>query len=232
MAPVGKKAIQHFSHPGHILSELKAETLFLCDGCKTPGQGTRYRCDPCDFDLHDYCGTCPRSLSSFMHPHPLNLVLRKAKATRQNERVCDVCRDPVEGLFYRCSDCEFDAHPLCTQLPQYIRHALHQVHPLRLQATTVAASQCAVCRVACSSWRYRCGACGFDIHIECVLAPCDPPKQRQAPPPWGPSRSAPPAATAATLSSPTMGSKSSTATMSSPTTGATAGGGLRWPVCA
>ncbi|KAA8518950.1 hypothetical protein F0562_016276 [Nyssa sinensis] len=80
-----------------------------------------------------------------------------------------------------CKDCEFDVHPLCTQLPQHLRHVLHPVHPLTLQ--TSSSSWCAVCRGACPSWRYRCGVCGFDIHLECVLTPCVPPTQRTPPPP-------------------------------------------------
>ncbi|MBA0601371.1 hypothetical protein Gorai_004551, partial [Gossypium raimondii] len=31
--------------------------------------------------------------------------------------VCDLCGNHVEGLFYWCKLCEFDAHTLCTQLP-------------------------------------------------------------------------------------------------------------------
>ncbi|XVE61949.1 hypothetical protein DITRI_Ditri06bG0079400 [Diplodiscus trichospermus] len=38
-----------------------------------------------------------------------------------------------KGFFYRCNLCEFDVHPLCTQLPEYVRHVMHEDHPLRLQ---------------------------------------------------------------------------------------------------
>ncbi|KAA8516383.1 hypothetical protein F0562_016676 [Nyssa sinensis] len=181
MALVPMNSIEHFTHPGHPLEELHAGTEFLCDGCKTLGTGKRYRCHGCDFDMHEYCGRCPRSLSSFMHPHPLTLVVRKMQGTRQNERFCDVCGEFVEGLFYGCKDCEFDVHPLCTQLPQHLRHALHTIHPLMLQ--TSSSSPCAVCGDMCNFWRYRCGICSFDIHVECVLTPCDhPPTQRTIPP--------------------------------------------------
>ncbi|XVF55198.1 hypothetical protein PTKIN_Ptkin06aG0017600 [Pterospermum kingtungense] len=53
-------------------------------------------------------------------------------------RVCDLCVDPVEGLFYRCKLCEFDVHPLCTQLPEHVRHVMHKDHPLRLQRSVPA----------------------------------------------------------------------------------------------
>ncbi|OMO97278.1 C1-like protein [Corchorus olitorius] len=134
MAPLSKKtvSIRHFTHD-HPLTEANSDTEFLCDGCKTLGTGTRYRCEPCGFDLHDYCATCPMELPSFMHEHNLKLVLRKPKDACQIIRVCDLCNDPVEGLFYRCQLCEFDVHPCCTQLPEYVRHVMHKEHPLKLQ---------------------------------------------------------------------------------------------------
>ncbi|XP_057808024.1 protein VACUOLELESS GAMETOPHYTES-like [Salvia miltiorrhiza] len=172
MAPLPKNSIDHFTH-AHPLAAADDDQEFSCDGCKTIGIGKRFRCKACDFDLHDYCGTCPRSLPSFMHHHALTLVLRKpAKpgAARAVNRVCDVCRESVDGLFYRCKECEFDVHPLCTQLPEKLKHALHKVHPLILRSPP-AAGACAVCRRPCSGWRYGCGACRVDIHLECVLEP-------------------------------------------------------------
>ena len=172
MAPVPKtKTIKHFTHPQHDLAKISTNKEYLCGGCRTPGgAGIRFRCHQyCDFNLHEYCGSCPSALSSFMHPqHQLSLVVR-TQGTRQNERVCDLCRDPVEGLFYRCKTCDFDIHPLCTQLPQHVRHALHPAHQLRLHPSS-AYAWCPVCRSVCNSWRYRCEACSFDIHIECVLS--------------------------------------------------------------
>lgn len=175
MAPLQKKTIQHFTHPKHSLTIFDSNTKYLCDGCKIPGTGKRYHCHECEFDLHEYCGTCPMSLSSFLHPyHSLKLVNRTPHDHRQFDRVCNVCCDSVEGLFYRCDLCEFNVHPLCTQLAQTVRHVLHQEHPLRLLGPSEQGT-CAVCRGACnaSSWRYRCALCKFDIHMECVLVHCE-----------------------------------------------------------
>lgn len=173
--------IVHFTHPGHLLVKLNANTEYLCDGCKTLGSGSSFRCITCNFDLHEYCGKCPRSLTSFMHPqHPLSLLVRKEQGTRTNDRGCDVCGESVEGLFYWCKHCNFNVHPLCTQLPQYLRHALHPAHPLTLQASNTVGC-CGVCRGVCDSWRYRCGTCrDVDVHLECVLVSCDT-RTRQGP---------------------------------------------------
>ncbi|KAL7248397.1 hypothetical protein ACSBR2_003173 [Camellia fascicularis] len=197
MDPMPKQTIEHFTHPGHQLEQVYAKTEYTCAGCKTLGQGSRYQCSSksCYYVLHDYCGTCPPSLSSFMHPqHPLTLVVRNPQQSiRQNDRYCDVCREPVEGLFYRCKDCDFDfdVHPLCTQLPPQLRHALDQSHPLIFEAP-VLPSPCSVCGAECSSWRYRCGVCGLDIHLECLLKPCVPPTQQRSVRPSGPNPNHPP----------------------------------------
>lgn len=187
MAPVPKtKTLRHFTHPEHDLVKISTKKDYVCAGCKTPGgAGIRFRCHNCDFNMHEYCATCPATLSSFIHPHHNLTLVFRTQGARQNERVCDLCADSVEGLFYRCKTCDFDIHPLCTQLPQYVRHALHPAHQLLLQPS--ACGWCAVCRSACSSWRYRCAACSFDIHLECMLvAPSNGASTSRAVPPAGP----------------------------------------------
>ncbi|XP_059637756.1 protein VACUOLELESS GAMETOPHYTES-like [Cornus florida] len=142
--------------------------------CNFKGIHKGYRCNLCNFNLHQYCGTCPRILFSFMHPHPL--ILLTGLSPDDTVRIsCNVCGDHVDGLVYRCHHCDFDVHPLCTQLPQYVRHVYDPLHPLRLIRSS---SQvlCAVCGGSCTSWHYSCGVCGFDIHFQCVVvsAPSDP----------------------------------------------------------
>lgn len=75
-----------------------------------------------------------------------------------------------KGFFYRCKLCEFDVLPLCNQLPEYVRHMMHKDHPLRLQRSVP--GRCRVRKDTCTSWHYRCEICCFDLHLECVLAPC------------------------------------------------------------
>ncbi|KAG5583830.1 hypothetical protein H5410_044264 [Solanum commersonii] len=98
MAPLPRNTLQHFTYPKHSLTLFDSNTKYSCDGCKILGIGKSYHCPECDFDLHEYCGTCPMKLSSFLHPYHL----------------------------LKCEVCEFDVHPLCTQLPETLRDALHQ----------------------------------------------------------------------------------------------------------
>ncbi|KAL4188648.1 hypothetical protein AMTRI_Chr08g161430 [Amborella trichopoda] len=189
MAPL-KKSILHLSHPSHYVHEVYMASEFLCNGCKTLGFGTRYRCGSCDFDLHPHCTTCPRTLPpSYIHPnHSMELVMRKAAGIRQNHRQCDVCGDQVLGLFYRCALCDFDSHPICSKLPCNVQHNGHP-HVLKLLPKPVVngyaqnSSFCFVCGGVCSLWCYQCLPCGANLHLTCVLTPVGDDSQVFPPPP-------------------------------------------------
>lgn len=185
MSPKTKQTMLHFLHH-HPLQEIENNILeYLCDGCKTPGISTRYRCNICDVDLHECCATSSPRLASFMHPrHELSLVVQTSKLnTFPIGHRCNFCGDEVEGLFYRCNICDFDIHPVCTQLPEYICYDQHFIHPLKFEAGP--AGLCSICYDVCTSWRYRCGMCNFNIHLECILAPPSlPPPPPPIPPPF------------------------------------------------
>ncbi|KAG2332570.1 hypothetical protein Bca52824_003750 [Brassica carinata] len=156
----------HFTHI-HPLTKVDGYGEFTCGGCKTYGFGKTYRCSWCDYNLHEHCATCPPTILSFMHPqHELQQVFRGPEQTHHEKRMCDICDEPVEGLFYQCHPCGFDVHPLCTRLPQHVRHVPHSVHLLELSRWG-ASSTCMVCSGPIRSWRYRCGPCGLDVHMEC-----------------------------------------------------------------
>ncbi|KAK4750193.1 hypothetical protein SAY87_027642 [Trapa incisa] len=109
----------HFTHPYHPLHLTDIDKDFECDACNGPGQGRRYRCSACTFDLHERCATCPSTLSCTFHPsHLLTLVL-----DHDAHRPCTLCGRSVSGLHYTCSrgstdGCVFNIHPLCTELPR------------------------------------------------------------------------------------------------------------------
>ncbi|CAL9235943.1 unnamed protein product [Arabidopsis halleri] len=162
-----QQVVQHFTHI-HRLTKVDGYGEFTCGGCKTYGFGKTYRCTHCDYNLHDHCATCPSTLSSFMHPqHKLRLVFKGPAQTHQNGRMCDICDESAEGLYYQCEPCGFDVHPLCTQLPQRVRHVPHPAHLLELSHWG-ASNNCIVCRGEIKSWRYKCGPCRVDVHMECV----------------------------------------------------------------
>ncbi|KAK8638530.1 hypothetical protein V6N13_136969 [Hibiscus sabdariffa] len=123
MAPLTKKTIQLSTHR-HPLTEVGANTQFLCDGCQTPGSGTRYRCQPCDFDLHLHCANSPepkKTIKHFLHYHPLTEYSGNIPA------YCDGCRTPCSGTWYRCDACQFDLHHHCANSPVEVSYPLPSI---------------------------------------------------------------------------------------------------------
>jgi nucleoredoxin len=47
--------LKHDLHPEHEIVRIKHVVVYVCDGCKEPGQGWAFRCKECDFDLHTKC---------------------------------------------------------------------------------------------------------------------------------------------------------------------------------
>ncbi|XP_028065384.1 uncharacterized protein LOC114268404 [Camellia sinensis] len=99
----------HFTHPNHPLIKIYTAAEYKCDGCTPLGIGTRRHCSAgCDFDLHEYWRRLSSTLSSPLHPnHHLSLLHHPGGS---NGRFCDLCDHLVNGLFYTCQSCSFDAH--------------------------------------------------------------------------------------------------------------------------
>ncbi|EFH39228.1 predicted protein [Arabidopsis lyrata subsp. lyrata] len=84
-------------------------------GCNLLDSGKTYYCAKCDYHLHDHCASCPPTLHNYMHPqHELQLVFKGP------EHYCDICTKSVQGLYYRCNACDFDAHAVCALLTEVI----------------------------------------------------------------------------------------------------------------
>ncbi|XP_072955897.1 protein VACUOLELESS GAMETOPHYTES-like [Typha angustifolia] len=157
------RLISHCTHPNHELVKILRETFYTCDMCKQHGIGIRYRCDDCDFDLHQHCAFCPDTIDSYF-AHPWHTVTLSPPTT--DSRVCDICREPVKGYSYRCVPCGFDLHPFCALIPQTAKTKLHSCH--RVTMTPASQFKCNGCGEQGCVWRYRCGPCGVNFHPKCV----------------------------------------------------------------
>ncbi|XP_044374724.1 uncharacterized protein [Triticum aestivum] len=152
----------HKEHP--LVLRRVAGADFVCSGCACNGAGFRYRCDACDFDLHEFCATCPpTALLPFHGQHPLTF---EPAVAYDDGRVCDLCETRIYGMHYRCRPTAFDVHPVCSQLPAA---AVSPLHPEHLVVLTVARpTKCTRCSTDCL-WRYRCSPCGVDLHPSAVV---------------------------------------------------------------
>ncbi|XP_066357034.1 protein VACUOLELESS GAMETOPHYTES-like [Miscanthus floridulus] len=163
------KQILHNAHSQHPLLLVDTHsTSFRCNGCGCQGVGFRYRCQTCNFDLHEHCATCPPTASFAFHgQHTLEL---EPAVFPEDPRSCDLCGTSINGMHYRCRPCGFDVHPVCSQLPVY---AVSPLHPAHLVTLTVAAPRkCTHCGANCL-WRYRCNPCGINLHPKCLLGRTD-----------------------------------------------------------
>ncbi|XP_052163634.1 uncharacterized protein LOC127780715 [Oryza glaberrima] len=197
----------HFAHPQHPLlktqyggGERQPSSRHVCRICGTRVvAGAGYRCDHCDFDIHEACADFfPEKMITpppnfFGHPWSHNLALRQVTAA-DGSWPCTLCRGPFQHghLAYRCGArrCGFAAHPLCTMLPGEIRSPLHRKHalthteliPSRLTSGPCKPAEmarvCSVCRRDCSTVRtrhYRCASCMFVLHIGGCVSGVPPP---------------------------------------------------------
>lgn len=110
---------RHFSHREHAL-RFEYGDSYTCDGCREEGYGFRYRCRPCDFDMHESCARAPQSTRHFIDTQH-DLVFKEKPGLAHVE--CDVCREKIEGFVYECRGCNIDLHPSCARLPHSLRHA-------------------------------------------------------------------------------------------------------------
>ncbi|KAK3119070.1 hypothetical protein QOZ80_9BG0713190 [Eleusine coracana subsp. coracana] len=130
----------HPSHPSCPL-QLCHSGSFTCKGCGGWGSGTRYRCNRCNFDLHQSCAT-------FTFPcHGCRLTYQPCVQPGVMT-TCDACNSVVFGTHYTCRSCNFHVHPNCVQR--------RIVQPTKLRP-------CGYCNV----YSIYCGYCNPGYNLRC-----------------------------------------------------------------
>ncbi|KAJ4838569.1 hypothetical protein Tsubulata_040248 [Turnera subulata] len=114
--------------------------------------------------------------SLITHPaHPMHtLTLLPKPAYPSGSFRCDGCGGyQSHGFNYHCNYCDFDVHITCATKPLSLAHQSHP-HQLSLVFQSPYHSKgfsCDICRrIGSNHWLYRCGPCGFDVHLECATA--------------------------------------------------------------
>ncbi|KAH9300097.1 hypothetical protein KI387_011680, partial [Taxus chinensis] len=158
------KEIRHFSHSQHALNMAHQPYLYICNGCKEPGAGPRYRCNQCNFNIHEFCSKAPATLT---HPyHTLHQLIFHSKPSALKKSKCFVCGKATNGFAFRCSTCNFSLHPCCSQLPAILFVKAHPQHTLKLLPSSP--YTCNFCKKRGTTWVYCCTACGFYLHALCA----------------------------------------------------------------
>ncbi|MFS8022751.1 putative chromatin regulator PHD family [Helianthus anomalus] len=175
--------INHFSHQ-HPLHLTNPQPSRVCSACKqTLETEPLYTCrsPSCTtFSIHLKCSHLPHRITHPCHHiHPLSLLPKSHNSN--GFFVCNACGNDGDGFSYICKDCGVSIHVVCATLPLCLSHQSHS-HQLGLAFASPYATggfSCDVCGVieGGKCWLYRCGSCGFDVHLSCAtskrVGPCD-----------------------------------------------------------
>uniref|UniRef100_A0A0D9X1E0 Phorbol-ester/DAG-type domain-containing protein n=1 Tax=Leersia perrieri TaxID=77586 RepID=A0A0D9X1E0_9ORYZ len=165
----------HLAHPQHMLlkTQYDSTSRHSCDICCDKLSGLiGYRCNACDFDIHEECADYFKETISFF-AHPWHTLTASTIPDGTIKWSCDICREscPAGTLVYRCTQCGFDVHPMCTLFPQTFRSPLHPQHDLNMVPSW---GGCSSCQEDLPVWHYHCGICAYKLHIECATSDAAP----------------------------------------------------------
>uniref|UniRef100_A0A2N9GE35 Phorbol-ester/DAG-type domain-containing protein n=1 Tax=Fagus sylvatica TaxID=28930 RepID=A0A2N9GE35_FAGSY len=139
----------HTSHPEHELELKNYRKPYTCDGCKGHGFGKRYRCEQCDYDLHEDCMfTTPTTSHKFFRNSTFKFYEQPPR--KCNKQYCDAEAAPRVGLEY--SGRAVRRAALRLQMSASLRVASLSAASLRLRLTASGSL-----RAACTArgpWRW------------------------------------------------------------------------------
>ncbi|GLJ39242.1 hypothetical protein SUGI_0800610 [Cryptomeria japonica] len=101
-----------------------APSACRCNACWQPiTQRFSFHCSICRLDLHPSCANLPME---FKHPHDHQrhkLFLFFIPPYQNRLFTCNICHGVGGSWHYHCSECNYDSHVNCTQIPS-IRESL------------------------------------------------------------------------------------------------------------
>lgn len=168
----------HRSHVEHKLELKSFQKPYKCDGCKETGFGKRFRCDQCDFDLHENCMFLTDKTShaffkgstfEFFEQPPRQCS--RNKHCKECERYCDACGKPVKGFVYHCRKKGLDLHPCCSNLKEVVN-----IDGKTFRLCESVGSRCFCCgkvKIEGSvsgirGWSYISTCNEYHLHVHCV----------------------------------------------------------------
>lgn len=169
----------HTQHSSFTLRQSpRTMSWYVCALCKQKRDMFFFECDDCWFALDIKCfllllKNAGESIYEFKdgdysHLHPF-IFLENHKDELKNVD-CSWCHQSLLYFIYVSVDCKLRLHKRCLDnLPSEINfHPCHRLHPLILQFHETNCF-CKVCKKEDgNNFFYRCLACKFDIHLECI----------------------------------------------------------------
>ncbi|KAJ6870492.1 hypothetical protein NC652_036208 [Populus alba x Populus x berolinensis] len=175
--PADRKNILRCNIGDHGIPPLLAddrEIIPHCSGCCVSEESkVFFKCAVCDLKLGMKCATLPYKARHEYDDHPLFLTYINENDYQPSCIICEKDRDP-KLWFYRCEQCDFDAHPECA-LGKYpyvkaggVRTYPKHPHPLALLDKTedYRPQACDSCGEPCDDLALECTDpnCSFIVH--------------------------------------------------------------------
>lgn len=155
-------ALNHYLHNHELKLVTTPAVRMICDGCKQYGKGPEYyECKGCDFVLHTYCATGPRTIKL-----PLFAGGEFTRYKLTGEAPCSACQGEVAGLGYS-NELDIYVHPSCAFLPMQV------VQDDRVfQLVKDPSVMCGICDEKSQSLAYRTSNDNGEhvcLHVPCLL---------------------------------------------------------------
>jgi hypothetical protein len=160
--------LKHLSHP-HVLVLESAQEPYQCDGCKEMGFGPCFKCDKCNFNLHEECAMPqPSSFHPFFRKCDFRFY-ENAPRPGLRDRICDACGKDVQGFVYQCLHKDaHDLHPCCMNLQRTLIGDGVTLHLRDKVATKCLKCGCKEVSINFKGWSYE-SSCGqYSYHVACV----------------------------------------------------------------
>ncbi|KAJ6870467.1 hypothetical protein NC652_036188 [Populus alba x Populus x berolinensis] len=182
--PAGRKSILRCNIGGRGAPPWVAddgEIIPHCSGCCFTEESKVFlKCAVCDLKLGMKCATLPYKARHEYDEHPLFLTYINENDYQPSCIICERYRDP-KLWFYRCEECDFDAHPECAlgkhpyfksgEVLTYPKHP----HPIALVVKTEDYAACDTCGEPCDDLALECTDpnCSFIVHgyrMQCFMS--------------------------------------------------------------
>lgn len=108
--PMAKRIHDCYPKHDHELELRSYNKPFKCDGCMEEGLKTRYRCEPCNYDLHEECRYPKPTITHDLFQGSTFVFHHKPGNN------CDACGRKIYGCSYHCKEDNLDLHPRCSYL--------------------------------------------------------------------------------------------------------------------
>ncbi|TXG49743.1 hypothetical protein EZV62_025618 [Acer yangbiense] len=90
---------------------------YVCHGCRELGSGLKFRCEQCNFNLHEECAHVKQTTTHDLYDKNNIFKFFRKPPDHHSIIYCTVCGGLVEGYVYYCEELELCMHPRCHSLP-------------------------------------------------------------------------------------------------------------------